>query len=247
MYDIIIRYKIGDLQGGIVLISIAVCDDDTRFCTSVYGEITDISIKHNIDLDVRVFRSGNALYNAIENGEYFDIIFLDIILGNENGIDIAKSIRDLYDDVLFIFLTGFIDFAVQGYEARAFRYILKDRLNNEIEKTLLDAISAINERPAFSFSYKHTLYRINVADILYFESDKRMIIVHTKNEQYCFYGKLDETEDITGFIRIHKSYLVNPKHIKSLTKTSVSLDDGTNLSVSDSYSETAKRNFMIYL
>lgn len=229
------------------MILIAVCDDDTRFCTSVADKITDISIKLNIDLDVHIYKSGAALFSAIENGNYFDIIFLDIMLGNENGIDTAKRIRDLCDDTLFIFLTGFIDFAVQGYEARAFRYILKDRLSNELEKTLSDAVAAINEKPFFSFSYKHTLYRINASDILYFESDKRMVIVHTKTEQYCFYGKLDETEYITDFIRIHQSYLVNPKHIKTLTKTAAELDDGTNLSVSDSYSEKAKRKFMMYL
>ncbi|MGM9937214.1 MAG: LytR/AlgR family response regulator transcription factor [Candidatus Ornithomonoglobus sp.] len=229
------------------MIRLAICDDDEKYAASVAEQLTDLSVKHDIDLDTAIYKSGGALLGAAERGECFDIILLDIMLGNENGIDIAKWLRELLPDVLFVFLTGYIDFAVKGYEARAFRYLLKDGAETELERALLDAVNEINRAPFFSFSYKQELFKVKTRDILYMESDKRLVIVHTADRNYQFYGRLDEAEEVSGFIRIHRSFLVNPERLVSLTKETAVLSDGTRLGVSGSYADSAKKKFMLYI
>lgn len=229
------------------MIFIAVCDDDALFAKAVSDKITNIAIRCNINLDVKTFVSGSALLDSAKNGACFDIFFLDVLMGGENGIEIARRLQQYCEGALYIFLTGYIDFAVKGYEVRAFRYLLKDSFDTELEKTLSEAIAELEQKPVYSFSYKNAIYRINPDDIVYFESDKRLIVVHTQKRDYRFYGKLDDVERMTDFIRIHRSYLVNPKHITVLTKTEVSMCGGIVLSVSKSYADAAKRKFMLKL
>ncbi len=229
------------------MICIAVCDDDEKYAARTAELITALSITHSLDLDTEIYKNGGALLGAAESGKYFDIIFLDIMIGVENGIDLAKRLRELLPEALFVFLTGYIDFAVKGYEVRAFRYLIKGGAEKEIERTLLDAVNEINKAPYFSFSYKQEIFRVRKSDILYMESDKRLVIVHTGGMEYRFYGRLDEAEELSGFIRIHRSFLVNPERLVSLTNESAVLSDGTRLSVSGSYAKSAKKQFMLYM
>ncbi|MCH5212412.1 MAG: response regulator transcription factor [Oscillospiraceae bacterium] len=228
------------------MINIIVCDDDRDYAMRIADMITDLSVKHDIDLDIEVCGNGSELMENIKSGKC-DIIFLDIMLGGENGIELAKRIKELLPDVLFVFLTGYIDFAVQGYEVRAFRYLLKGSAETELERTLIEAVNEINKVSSFSFSYKQEFFKVKTNDILYMESDKRLIIIHAADKTYQYYGRLDEAEELSGFIRIHRSYLVNPERLVSLTKETAVLSDGTRLNVSGSYAESAKRKFMLYI
>ena len=84
-------------------------------------------------------------------------------------------------------------------------------------------------------------------DILYFESNKRVLIVHTKGEDYSFYGKLDDIEDSLkndNFIRIHQSFLVNAFKINSVSKTEVTLKNGDILPVSKSKASAVKNAYL---
>lgn len=76
----------------------------------------------------------------------------------------------------------------------------------------------------FEFNANKTKHIISKRQILFFQSDKNKISLYTQNNVYCFYGKLsDLTKTITfsDFLQVHKSYLINPYHIKSSTLHSV--------------------------
>ena len=84
-------------------------------------------------------------------------------------------------------------------------------------------------------------------DIFYFESNKRVLIVHTKNDEYSFYGKLDQVEkelDGKDFIRTHQSYFVNARKIKSVSKDSAELLNGEILPVSKSKASAVKNAYL---
>ena len=88
---------------------------------------------------------------------------------------------------------------------------------------------------------------IPLSDILYFESNKRVLIVHTKNDEYSFYGKLDQVEkelDGKDFIRTHQSYFVNARKIKSVSKDSAELQNGEILPVSKSKASAVKNAYL---
>lgn len=183
------------IQEGDIVITVAVCDDDKLFSAAILDKITDIAVKRNIDLDVKLFDSASSLYKAVKDGACFDIIFFDVLIGSENGIEAARGLRELCEGTLFIFLSGYIDFAVQGYEVRAFRYLLKDRIDTELEKTLVEALSELKKKPMYSFSYKNAVYRISLDSILYFESDKRLVLAHTRQKdlRHKIFSKMENS------------------------------------------------------
>lgn len=109
--------------------------------------------------------------------------------------------------------------------------------------------SIYNEKPLiFSFSSKRCLYKLPCEDIQYFESSNRIIYLHTSNCSYEFYGKLNDLEEMmsgTGqhYIRIHQSYLVNFKYIRSLKNSEVILVNGETLPISPNRHKQVRQEF----
>lgn len=75
------------------MIRIAVCDDDEYELRTLTKLLEAYSSERTLDIHISTFLNGFSLLDTIDRGEDFDIAFLDIIMPDENGIDIARSIR----------------------------------------------------------------------------------------------------------------------------------------------------------
>lgn len=215
---------------------IAVCDDERIFIDKI-GQIL-------LDCEVHGFTDSRQLLQAVEGGEGYDVIFLDIAMPGLDGIGLAREIRETDEDVIIVFVTSRVEFMQTGYEVRAFRYLLKDQLEyglpaiwSDIEKELAD-----RRDQYFVFEFNRQSYRYACREIIYFESSLRRILLHTKSGTAVLYGSLDEIEAAhPAFVRIHKSYLVNPRHIRALSAGNVVTVEGETLPVSRRYRERALR------
>lgn len=226
------------------MLEICVCDDEKEYIKDICGLLTDISFRSDEDMNISTYTSPSRMIKDIEGGRHFDIILLDIVMGSENGIEAARRIRRVQPDVIIILLSSYSDYMQTGYEVRAFRYILKSEYRNCLEHVIDDAVAELKKDEYFSFEYRREQYRVRVRDILYFESDRRCVIVNTSKGRSIFYGKLDEIS-LDEFIRIHRSYLVNPRHVMMFNQSHVRLYNGAELPVSKSYGAEAKRKFML--
>lgn len=226
------------------MLEICVCDDEKEYIKDICGLLTDISFRSDEDMNISTYTSPSRMIKDIEGGRHFDIILLDIVMGSENGIEAARRIRRVQPDVIIILLSSYSDYMQTGYEVRAFRYILKSEYRNCLEHVIDDAVAELKKDEYFSFEYRREQYRIRVRDILYFESDRRCVMVNTSDVRSVFYGKLDEIR-LADFIRIHRSYLVNPRHVMVFNQSHVRLSNGVELPVSKSYGAEAKRKFML--
>lgn len=215
---------------------IAVCDDERIFIDRIRSILSDCEIHGYTD--------SGLLLRALETGERFDVIFLDIAMPGLDGIGLAKEIRESDEDVILVFVTSRAEFMQTGYEVRAFRYLLKDQLENglpiiwaDIEREL-----ANREDQYFVFDFNRQTYRYACREIIYFESSLRRIILHTKSGTAVLYGGLDEIEARhPAFVRVHKSYLVNPGHIRALSAGNVITTDGQILPVSRRYKQNLEK------
>lgn len=215
---------------------IAVCDDEQIFIDRIRSIL--------LDCEIQGFTDSRKLLQAVEEGERYDVIFLDIAMPKLDGMGLAREIRENDEDVIIVFVTGKIEFMQTGYEVRAFRYLLKDQLEkglpviwSDIEKELAD-----RKDKYFVFEFNRQTYRYACREILYFESELRRVILHSKNDTAVLYGNLDKIEEAHPvFVRIHKSYLVNPRHIRSLSAENVILANGEVLPVSRRYRQRAER------
>lgn len=221
------------------MISVAICDDDISMTGYIESMLRDIAKKKNILVETEVFWEGNKLIKAVENGTYFDIIFLDIEMGFDNGITIARKIREIDKNVLITYVTSHESYMRESFSIRPFRFILKP----VEEKQMLDCFEAAYEEISnadsyFRYSYQRINYKIPIKNIFYFESRKRKIHIVTDKETLEFYGKLNKIEESlktckVAFLRIHQSFLVNYKHIRGLAYDFVIMNNGERISISE--------------
>lgn len=158
---------------------------------------------------------------TVDTTKEFDIVFLDIDMPQMSGIELARKLHDLQPNVIIIFITNFIQYAPDGYEVGAFRYLMKDQIYNKLNYYFDLAVKeVVKRRRIITIQINGEHIDIPVSNILYMESQGRLIVMHLTNNfrtSYQFYGNMTELEqklEILGFLRVHKSYLVNMEYIE---------------------------------
>jgi two-component system, LytTR family, response regulator LytT len=231
--------------------NVALCDDEApeletlRLLVGRYGQ------GKNLSLSLRCFQSGEELLAAIAQGQSFDIIFLDVIMGSSNGVDIARRLRELRQECSIIFATNSREFAIEGYGVRALQYLLKPIDAAALADALdlaMEAQAAMVPK-AVLIKTRQGSHSIPLERILFAESDARVITLHVQaQEELRFYERLDNFElqcQDDRFLRCHKSFLVNLDHVRSIAHGSIIMEAGQTVPVSMSVSR-AKEIFASY-
>ncbi|MDE7130748.1 MAG: LytTR family DNA-binding domain-containing protein [Lachnospiraceae bacterium] len=222
------------------MIKVAICDDENFITSQIENIILRTCERENIVAEIDVFFSGHGLEKEISDGTRYDLIYLDIQMKDGDGINTAKKIRKLDENALFIYVSGYDKYMIELFRLNVFTFVKKPINAQNFSRLFMDAHEQIcYQKIYYSFRYKNEEYKILCMDILYFESNGRRINIHTRDGNIeIFNGKLSEVEDkIKGgkisFLRIHQSYLVNYYHIKSRSKTEITLITGTKLPISE--------------
>lgn len=252
--------KISDLLfcgGGNSVLRVIICDDDLHLLKRVEAEITEIFRSLDIKVKIHSFSSIDSISDQLLSS--CDIALLDVDFDNaaRNGMDIARRLRKFRKDTVIIFITNYIEYAPEGYEVQAFRYILKRNLAKDLRPYMHQAIEKIRSaRETVKISVNGEIIDLTVEDILFFEVQQHSVTVHIRKDSsgrsiktYSFYASLTELEERLephGFLRIHKSYLVNMRHISKFQCREAVLSNGTVLRVGEkSYAEN-KRKYLLW-
>ena len=145
-------------------------------------------------------------------------------------------IRSFHSGTCIVFVTAFLDYALDGYKADAVRYLMKDSLGTEMEECMAAVLERMELRQV-AFPFTGGVQELYTDNILYVESRKHKSVffcLESERKEYQLYEKLDVIEEKLGqyaFLRIHKSYLVNMKHIRKISSYAVILDTGESLPV----------------
>lgn len=221
------------------MLSIAICDDDIHMTGNMERMVQRIAMRNFVKTDIEVFWDGKSLADAVAEGSSFDIIYLDIEMRREDGISSAKRIRQYDKNVLIIYVTSHENHMKESFEVRPFQFIVKPISEEQLEACFKTAYEDINSGDFyFRYSYQRMDHKVPVRDILYFESNKRKVFIITNNETFEMYSKLNEIEESlktckVSFLRVHQSFLVNYKHVKSLSYDFVVLDNGKRIPISE--------------
>ncbi|MDE5678994.1 MAG: response regulator, partial [Lachnospiraceae bacterium] len=120
------------------MLSIAVCDDEIMECCGMAGKIKEIMEELKTPCIIRQFDSGRKLLQAPES---FDIVFLDIMMCDIDGMKTARMLREKASDKLLIFVSSSREYVFEAYDVEAFWYLLKPidvlKLKNVLQKALL--------------------------------------------------------------------------------------------------------------
>lgn len=219
---------------------IAIVDDEQSWRTNVEAFIRQYPWKEELEIDT--FSCGEDF--CTQTG--YDIVFLDIEMKAMDGFETAHRYRANNEETLIIFLTTHTELSRKGYIVNAFRYIDKAHMSEEME----EALKAVDELLSRNYVvHFHVLnlgeMHVKAKDILFVETEKRNVIIHTKDQKYLSNRKMDELETeltVWGFFRCHKSYLVNLENIHKFDKINVYFKNGSTAMVSArKYTELKER------
>lgn len=195
---------------------IAVCDDNQLDRDIIKDFLHTYMTEKSIPNTITEYENGMNLIYDIEEGLYYDMIFLDIFMDQILGMDIARKLRNVGYTGNIVFLTSTAEFAVDSYEVEASGYLLKP---HDYEKLcgLLNRIIDRTNIGHFQVSVRNTIYSIPFSEIVYVESRNNICILHRSDgSEYTIYKKLSEIElqlNESRFLRCHQSYLVNMSYI----------------------------------
>ncbi len=228
---------------------IAICDDEERYRSHLYKMILKDSFVNHYEADITEYASGSALVESLDIGESYDVYFLDIQMenGTDDGIRVAREIRNRGEKGLIVYVTSFIDYVQIGYEVKAFRYLLKSQIEEKLPEVLEDIRTELSGEDFFLYQARGENVRVEMAQITYLESDKRQIkIVLQNGEEQRFYESMDNVCRALGdsFVRCHRSYTVNLLYIKSWSVEQIELKGGVIIPISRSYAKSVKQTFM---
>lgn len=234
------------------MLRLAICDDEKEQIELLREHLLRAMFRLNMDMNISVFTAGEALLAAINGGVGFDILFLDIKLKDLSGIDVAKQIRERDRKALVVFVSGRLDYILKGYEARAFRYIVKPVNEAVIADVMNQALRElqVDDHSSIRFREKGEIVRTNLNDIVYFEAQNHRIMAVCTNEKHCFYGRLGDLENRLsdrGFVRCQKGYLVNAVRIRRIGKAEILLDNGTYIPLSSNFVKSTRDKFIMAL
>lgn len=217
------------------MIEIAICDDQKVFRNDLKEIIsTELQLK-GIEYTLGEFKSGEELAESVKENEK-RIIFLDIEMGEMDGMETAKRIRKETRDSVIIFVTSYSEYVFSGYEVRALNYILKPYQREKIKEVLHQALKEleVTDERYYVIEQRQGITRVPLQIIKYILSDKRMVTLVTSESSYDFYGKLDEIAiELPEFVRIHNRYLVNLSYVETVG-TNYAVVAGEELPVSRS-------------
>ena len=230
---------------------ILICDDDQLFLKKLENMILNYCKEAGLSIHVVAVSKKEELLKI--DYSVFDIAFLDIDMGECSGLDVARAIRGCNQDTIVIFVTNYVEYAPESFEVDAFRYLLKQKLDEKLKIYLQEAIDLHKEKhKVVSFHISGDVIDIPIEEILYAESEKRVITLYRNSdveEPYRFYATMDAMEqklEPMGFLRVQKSYLVNMAYIKNLQCGQVVLTDHTILKVSKQNYSEIKKKFLIW-
>lgn len=228
--------------------NIFICDDSAEHTTLCKKALLRLSAEHGIHARVKTFPSGEALlFEAEDVFANVDLIYLDIRMPGPDGLETARRLRALGYLGDIVFFTVSSDFAIEGYDVSALHYVVKDRTTaDKFEEIFLRACERKQHRESevLVLTCAGESRCVPVETIRYFEIQQRIVTVVYGKERFEFYStmmRLEEQLFDKGFVRTHKSFLVNKRFIRSIDSTRVLLDSGEELPVGKRYySESLK-------
>lgn len=187
---------------------------------------------------------------SIMENDVIDAIFVDINMPDLNGMDFVHS---LVAPPLVVFTTAYSEYAIEGFKVDAIDYLLKpfgmddfmraaNKVKKQYELLMGNGKQSDNDGVIFVKSDYKTV-RIDIESIRYIEGMSEYLRIYLADRNKPIIAllamkKMEERLPSSMFMRIHRSYIVNLKMIKEVSKTRIILNDDTSLPIGEMYRET---------
>lgn len=217
--------------------NIAVCDNEISQISCICEMLSAYRTEKMLALDWTAFQSGFAFLSALDQGESFDAVLLDIYMDDMSGMEVAKRIRAMNNSMHIVFITSTPLFAVESYAVEAVDYLLKPITEERLSQTMDRLVSRMANTAEQGFVVKDTAGRITKvvwSQLMYLEAMGHYVVLHhangTTTKTLTSFSALAETllsqED---FAQSHRSYVVNLHYIHRVGKHELVMLNGAQI------------------
>ena len=235
------------------MIKIAFCDDDMEVLHQMNELLDRYRVERNEDITYAAFQSPFELLTEIEKGIRPDILFLDVVMPGQNGMDVAKEIRQYDTNMKLIFLTSSPEVAVESYSVGAYFYQLKPIWEESFFR-LMDAVLVECEKKkknSLILRSKDGITRIDLQQLEYCEVLGRKLLFHLENGAVLeSAGSLDDLAgqlmQYSNFFRPHRSFLVNMEYIQNISSRSIKMVNDAEIPIPHGKCSEIKNTYMEY-
>lgn len=222
---------------------IAICDDEKTIV-----QILEEKVKKLLpDAEIEAYLSGDEL---IASGCRPDLLFLDIQMPGMDGMETARLLRQKNEKMVLIFVTAIEEYVFQAFDVAAFHYLVKPFSDEKFEEVVDRAVRTFEEHSQKKPDEKYIMIqskgshmKVLFKDIVYAEVYNRKVVIHTRNTEIEYYGKLQKLGELAGadFFRTHRAYLVHFKYVQKYDANLVTMENGTALIAKQNYPEFVKQ------
>jgi DNA-binding LytR/AlgR family response regulator len=223
--------------------TIAICDDEHQQTEYTKTLVNKWAARSRAQVRIDMFGSAENFKSAWNENKQYDILLLDIQMGGQNGVELAKELRHSDEKIIIIFITGFVDYISEGYDVAALHYLMKpieeDKLFGVLDKALKNLMQ--NNKSLILVTNNET-HQIPLYKIRYLEVFHNYVTIHADIE-YTVKKPLSELEKELDdyFFRAGRSYIVNLKYIHKSTKKEIHMNNGAVIPLSRGLYEPLNR------
>ena len=221
--------------------------EDADTCTALLEKYAQ---EKGLSFAITRFHNGETFLTQFKS--QFDFIILDVELGDRNGIDVAKIIRETDNEVILMFVTYLAKYAANGYEVSAIDYALKPlkypsfclKLDRVVKRLASIEHDPIVVRTETGFE------KLDLGNTFYIEVFGHDVIFHLSDKTVKTYGTLKKFEEMLAphyFLRCNSCYLVNAAKIESIVQYDIVLSNGQSIKISHPKKKDFVNEFKHYI
>ncbi len=199
--------------------NIAIIEDEEAMSNQLVSYFAKFGKDYNESFSFAIFSNAETFLKNYK--KEYSVVLMDINLPGMNGMECVKKLREIDDTVLVVFVTNLSQFAVDGYEVKAFDFVVKPISYYNFSLKLKRALSHLSSLNNYELiiSTKDKKYFININQLIYIEIRNHTIIYHLVNEEIKGSGTLKSL--YTNLKKHHfafcnQCYLVNLAFVKGI-------------------------------
>lgn len=232
------------------MLTIALCDDEPFWREKIAAYL---ATRDDFACALSSYGSGEALITACQQEAlHFDALFLDMEMPGLSGLETARALREMGSETVIVFVTGYSEYAIEGYEVAAFAYLLKPNLDEKLPRVVSALVEKLaRQQTNIVVKTNQGALTLDPQTILFCEKSGHYIAVHTEQTVYKTRMSMAAIENLLPseqFVRCHSSFVVNLAQVRNLTEKKVILQrSGLEVPIGRSFKDDLRKAWTRYL
>ncbi|MGP1589381.1 MAG: LytR/AlgR family response regulator transcription factor [Oribacterium sp.] len=232
----------------------AICEDERPYLEYLSEEIQ--TVFRNIgsargQFSIEPFNDSSRLLDTILSGKQYDVLFLDIVMPGVDGFELCRQLRAREAETLVIFISSKEELVFQSFAVQPFNFLRKNYVHEELPAAAREILQRLRRQRFHQLTLREPasgrVFTLPLKDILYVEAQLRYSHIRLRQEELNIRLPFREMEDTLlplGFLKVHRSYLVNYRCIHRIDRQELSLSDGSRIPISRGRTGVVKMEFM---